>query len=82
MSFKTVNRKQTDLLGFCLDDFVAAKAKCRFVVDLVAYLDLTTLYQRYSDVGAEAYEPAAMLATWFFAYSEGLTSTRILEQAL
>ena len=79
MAFQSINRKQMDLFGYCVEDFVPSGSKCRFVVDLVAKLDLSTLYLRYSDKGAEAKEPSAMLATWFFAYSEGETSTRQLE---
>lgn len=79
MAFQTVNRKQMNLLGYCVEDFVPADAKCRFAVDLVSKLDLTALYARYSDKGAEAKEPSAILATWFFAYSKGEDSTRQLE---
>ena len=67
MAFESVNRKQMNLLGYCVEDFVPGDAKCRFVVDLVSQLDLSALYSRYSDKGAEAKEPSAMLATWFFA---------------
>lgn len=79
MAFQSVNRKQMNLLGYCVEDFVPHDAKCRFVVDLVSKLDLSALYSRYSEKGAEAKEPSAMLATWFFAYSEAEDSTRKLE---
>jgi len=79
MAFQSINRNQMNLLGYCVDDFVPPGSKCRFVVDLVSALDLSALYARYSDKGAEGKEPSAMLATWFFAYSEGEDSTRQLE---
>lgn len=80
MGFISADRKQIDLLGYSLDDFVPSNAKCRFVVDIVSRLDLTELYNRYSSQGADAFDPSIMLATWFFAYSEGVTSTRKLEK--
>lgn len=82
MSYQKVNRKQMDVIGHCLDDFVEPDAKCRFIVDITSSrLDLTPLYNRISDIGAEAKDPESMLATWFFAYSEGESSTRKVEQA-
>jgi transposase len=79
MGFITNNRNQISFIGYSLDDFVGQQAKCRFVVQLVSELDLQTLYNEYSEQGNDAFDPAAMLSTWFFAYSEGVTSTRKLE---
>jgi transposase len=79
MAFRSFDRKQLDLLGYSIDDLVPKEAKCRFVVELVSSLDLSKLYTRYSLIGAQAFEPSSMLATWFLAYSESVTSTRMLE---
>lgn len=73
MGFISNDREQMRLLGYSLDDFVPKDAKCR-------RLDLRELYARYSDQGNDAFEPGIMLATWFFAYAEGITSTRRLEE--
>ena len=80
MGFIRAERKQQVLFGYSLDEFVPADAVCRFVVDLVSALDLSDLYADYSPQGGEAYDPGAMLATWFLAYTEGVTSTRKLEE--
>jgi transposase len=80
MGFTTVNREQSDLIGYSLSDFVPADAKARFAVEVVSELDLKDLYNGYSRLGANALDPQTMLATWFFAYSEGVTSTRRLEE--
>jgi len=80
MGFITANRGQLSLLGYSIDDFVEEAAKCRFVAELVNELDLKDLYSDYSSQGGDAFDPAIMLATWFFAYSEGISSTRRLEQ--
>jgi len=79
MGFIAANRNQMSLFGYSLDDFVPAEAKCRFVVRVVRELDLSGLYGDYSPQGGDAYDPATLLATWFFAYSEGVSSTRRLE---
>jgi transposase len=80
MGFITGSREQQTLFGYSLDDFVDESAKCRFIAKLVSRLDLSELYGEYSDQGGDAYDPGLMLATWFLAYSEGITSTRRLEQ--
>jgi transposase len=80
MGFRTLDRDQINLLGFSLDELVEPDAKCRFIVRLVSQLDLNALYRKYSDVGAEANDPSAMLATWFLSYCEGMTESRRLEE--
>ena len=80
MSFIPYDRNQIDLLGYSLNDFVPADAKSRYVVELVNNLDLTTLIEHYSTQGADSFDPALMLATWFFSYSEGETRTRKIEE--
>ena len=79
MGFITTDRNQMHLLGYCLDDFVSTDAKCRFIAKIVSQLDLGKLYDDYSTQGNDAFEPSLMLATWFYAYSEGITSTRKVE---
>ena len=79
MGFIAADRNQMSLFGYSLDDFVPAEAKCRLVVRVVRELDLSSLYAGYSSQGGDAYDPATLLATWFFAYSEGVSSTRRLE---
>jgi len=79
MGFISNDRNQIDFLGYSLSDFVPANSKCRYVVKLISELDLSSLYQRYSDQGNDAFEPAMMLAVWFLAYSELVTSTRKIE---
>ncbi len=78
MGFITPQRDK--LQSIALDELIAQDAKCRFVVDLIERLDLQSLYARYSTQGGDAFDPKTMLAIWFFAYSEGVASTRKLEQ--
>ena len=79
MGFISVNRSQTNLLGYSVDDFAKADRKCRFVVEIVSRLNLDALFSRYSDQGGDSYAPDMMLSLWFYAYSNGVTKTRELE---
>ena len=80
MSFITVDRTQRNLLGYSIDDFAKADAKGRFVVETVSHLKLDSLFTRYSEQGADSFAPDMMLALWFYSYSNGITSTRELEE--
>lgn len=80
MNFITNNHNQMHLFGYSLNELVPKDAKSRFVLSLIKQLNLKKLYNRYSSQGNPAFEPSTMLATWFLAYSEGVTSTRKLEE--
>jgi transposase len=73
------NRSQINLINTTLDERLPQNAKCRFIVKLVEKLNLTPLLCRYSHLGTNAISPSALLATWFLAYSEGITSSRRIE---
>ncbi len=80
MLFNKVNRSQTLLfVPSCIDDYAPAGSKPRFIVETINNMDLSKLYEKYSRQGAEALDPAALLATWILAYSERVTSSRVLE---
>lgn len=79
MPFINSNRSQTDLIGYHISDFAKTDGKSRFVLDMVSRLDLKDLFSRYSDQGGDSYAPDMMLALWFFAYCNGIRSTRELE---
>lgn len=79
MSFITSDRKQIEMIGYSIDDFVDKESKARFIVDIVERLNIKEIEESYSSQGGEAYEPKIMLAIWFFSYSESETSTRKIE---
>lgn len=80
MGFISADRTQGHLFGYTLEDLVAPDAKCRHIARYIDRLDLSAFYADYSDQGGDAFDPRIMLATWFLAYSEGITSTRKVEQ--
>jgi transposase len=79
MAFYKYDRAQLVLFSSSLDERVPKSDKSRFIVQLVSQLNLDELYARYSNQGNDAYPPDMMLALWFYAYSNGVSSTRVLE---
>ena len=53
----------------------------RFIVKLIALLDLSAIYARYAPVGGEAYAPEILLGLLFYGYATGVFSSRKIEKA-
>ncbi len=69
--------EQTVRLGDCLPpDHLA-----RFVVDVVAQLDFTTLYARYGVRGGAADAPEVLFGLLAYGYATGVFSSRKIERA-
>src|SRR6266446_2478511 len=64
-----------------LGDCVSSDHLARFIVDVIALLDLTAIYARYGPRGAPAYAPEILLGLLFYGYATGVFSTRQIEQA-
>jgi len=64
-----------------LGEAIPANHLARFVVDMVAQLDLSAIYKRYGARGGEAIAPEALLALIFYGYSTGRFSSRKIERA-
>ena len=64
-------------LGDCLPQTHLA----RFIVDIVAQLDLKDLYAAYGKRGGAPYAPQMMIALLFYAYATGVFASRKIEQA-
>jgi len=52
----------------------------RFIVDVIAQLDLSAIYKQYSDQGAPPYALELMLGLLFYGYTTGIFSSRKLEK--
>lgn len=57
-------------------ELVAEEPLVRTVGEVVDGLDLAALYDRYSEGGRAFYDPAMLLKVWFFAYCDGVRSSR------
>jgi len=53
----------------------------RFVVEVIAQLDLNCIYVQYGTRGGEAYAPEILLGLLFYGYATGAFSSRKIEKA-
>jgi transposase len=79
--FKTVDYEATLQTSVRLGDCLPPEHLARFVVDIVAQLDLKPLYARYGNRGGAPYAPEILLGLLFYAYATGVFSSRKIEQA-
>jgi transposase len=79
--FKTVDYEAALDQTVSLREALPANHLARFVVDVVAELDLTGIYDRYGLRGGEAYAPEVLLALLFYGYATGVFSSRKIEKA-
>jgi transposase len=80
-TFRQVDRDTLYLLPPSMDDWLPEGHLARFVVDIVAQLDLTVIKSAYSGRGSKAHHPEMLLALLFYGYATGVFSSRKLEQA-
>jgi transposase len=79
--FKRPDYTATANTQISLGEAIPANHLARFVVDIVAQLDLTAIYARYAVTGGEAIAPEALLALLFYGYATGKFSSRKIEKA-
>ena len=79
--FKTADYEATLNLAVSVRDALPPNHLARFVVDMVAQLDLSSVYARYAPVGGEAFAPDILLALLFYGYATGVFSSRRIEKA-
>jgi transposase len=79
--FKTVDYEAALDQTVSLREALPANHLARFVVDVVAELDLAHIYERYGLRGGEAYAPELLLALLFYGYATGVFSSRKIEKA-
>ena len=80
-NFKTVDYDATLDVTVRLGDCLPPDHLARFVVDIIAQLDLSAIYLRYGPRGGQPYAPDILLAILFYGYATGVFSTRKLERA-
>lgn len=78
--FKTPNYEETLELQIRMREVLPADHLARFIVDVVDELDLSQIYEQYSDQGAPPYAPEIMLGLLFYGYATGVFSSRKIEK--
>jgi transposase len=79
--FKKANYEDTLKQTICLGDALPPNHLARFVVDVVAKLDLSKIYAKYAEVGGVAIAPEILLCLLFYGYATGIFSSRKIEKA-
>jgi transposase len=79
--FITVDYEEILDLKVSLRDVLPFDHLARFVVGVVAQLDLNPIYRQYSALGAPPYAPEILLALLFYGYATGVFSSRKIEKA-
>jgi len=79
--FITVDYEQALEQTISLREVLPPEHLARFVVDVIAQLDLSGLYAQYGKRGGKAYAPEILLGVLFYGYATGVFSSRKLERA-
>ena len=79
--FGIANYEETLNQTIRLGDALPATHLARYVVDILAQLDLSQIYARYAPRGGEAIAPEILLGLLFYGYATGIFSSRKIEKA-
>ena len=79
--FRTTDYEEVLDLQISLRDALPLDHFARFVVVIVAQLDLRSIYKKYSEQGAPPYAPEILLGLLFYGYATGVFSSRKIERA-
>ena len=79
--FKTVDYEQSGKQTITIDDCLPANHLERFIVEIVALMDLGMFYAHYAPVGGEPIAPEILLGLLLFGYATGGFSSRKIEKA-
>ena len=79
--FKKADYDKTLDLQIKLRDALPPEHLARFIVEVIAMLDLSRVYAQYSELGAPPYAPEVLLGLLVYGYATGVFSSRKIEQA-
>jgi transposase len=80
-TFKTVDYEATLDQTVRLGDCVPPDHLARFIVDVIAHLDLSPIYARYRARGGVPYAPEILFGLLAYGYATGVFSSRKIERA-
>ncbi len=79
--FQIPNYEETLKLKVSLEEVLPTTHLARFVVDIIAQLDLSKIYLHFSALGGGiAYAPEILLGLLFYGYATGVFSSRKIER--
>ena len=77
----TANYEETLKQVIPLEEALPPSHMARFVVDMIAQLDLSKFYKQYSNQGGTLFAPQVLLGLLFYGYATGVFSSRKIEKA-
>ncbi len=77
-NFRPYDQRQRFFVDVSKDSFLEERHPARIIDLVVEGLDLSKLYEQYSDEGNPAYHPMMMLKVLFYAYYIGVMSSRTI----
>ena len=77
--FRTANYEERLNLSVKLGEVLPPHHLARFVVDIIAHIDLEPIYRRYGVLGGEAIPPKILLGLLFYGYATSVFSSRKIE---
>jgi transposase len=80
-NFRPVDRDTGFLMPPSVDEWLPEKHLARFVVAMIASLDLRAMLGRYRGSGEASYHPTVLLGLLVYGYATGVFSSRKLERA-
>src|SRR4051812_31257301 len=80
-NFRPVDRDTGFLMPPSVDEWLPERHLARFVVDVIASLDLRAMIGSYRGCGEASYHPAVLLGILVYGYATGVFSSRKLERA-
>lgn len=80
-SYRRADYEATEKSQITLGEALPAEHLARFIVSVVALLDLRELYERHGNRGGMPYAPEMLLGLLLYGYATGTFSSRKLEQA-
>ncbi len=79
--FKTVDYEEALEMVVKIEDVLPPDHLARFMVFVIAELDLSLIYQRYGPVGGPPYAPEILLGLLLYGYATGVFSSCKIERA-
>jgi transposase len=79
--FKTVDYEKSLKQTVTIEECLPPGHLARFIVAIIALLDLSAIYMEYAPRGGEPYAPEILLGLLFYGYATGVFSSRKIERA-
>jgi len=80
-SFKTVDYEKSGQQTVRIDECLPLDHLARFIVSIIAMLDLSRIYGEYAPVGGQPIDPKVLLGLLLYGYATGVFSSRRIEKA-